>query len=1004
MPINPDIETALLDISRQAFRDEQACVHELLEHTAVFQEQGQAILERAEHYVEDIRSEDHLSGVEGFIHQYGLDNKEGVAIMCLAESLLRIPDSTTADALIHDKFKEADWEAHMQDEASLFVNAPTWGLMLTGGVVNLGDMTRDPIGKTLGKLASKLGEPVIRTALKHAMTILGKQFVLGTTIESALKKAEKLADQGYIFSFDMLGEGARSMEQADKFFEAYYHAITVLGQQNDPAKPLAEQSGISIKLSALHPRYEALQRERVMQELLLRVKELLQHAQKNHMIVSIDAEESWRLDLSLELYHTLLTDPLFKDYNGIGFVLQAYQKRAMPVLKFLVEQARLHQKIIPLRLVKGAYWDTEIKYAQEQGLEGYPVFTRKSHTDVSYLACAKYILEQGEIFYPQFATHNALTVASILENAGDRPFEFQRLYGMGEDFYDQQVKKRPVRIYAPVGSHKELLPYLIRRLLENGANSSFVNLVVDKEEPIGYLLTSPVGKAIAHDGLPREDIPLPQNIYTDRLNSKGLDRGNYAHITYLQGVIDRNKEATWAVQEKATPEDVSQAVKKAAESFPKWNGQPMNERADMADAIAQAIVDNRDELLGLLVYEAKKTVMDALMEIREAEDFCRYYAACARELAMPHSLPGPTGETNQLSYEGKGVFACISPWNFPLSIFTGQVVAALLAGNSVIAKPAEQTPCIAQFMVKLMHQAGVPKEVLQLVIGGGKIGSMLVEQDGVDGVAFTGSTATARYIQAALAEREQTPIATMIAETGGQNAMIVDSTALLEQVVDDIVHSAFGCAGQRCSALRVAYIQEDIYLQLTALLAGAMQELKVGSAASLATDVGEIIDDEAQKVLQTHCKQIVAQTVGMATLSEKEGIFTVPHAFAIENIDILEQEVFGPILHIISFASDQLDNVIRAINSTGYGLTCGIHSRIEERIAYITSHIRAGNIYINRGMTGAMVGTQPFGGMGLSGTGPKAGGPNYLKRFMVEKTCTNNVTAIGGNLVLLQQK
>ncbi len=993
-------------ISEQQFLNEKESVTALLQRCDVFQARSAEIFDRAEQYVEKIRRTPSDSGVEGFMRQYGLSKKEGIAVLCMAEALLRIPDAETADALIEDKLQAAEWKDYFGKSKSLFINASTYGLALGTSITNLDK--GEGFSGILGKMVNRLGEPVLRAAMRTAMQMLGGQFVMGRSIQEALKKARQLGKKGYVFSYDMLGEGARTMAQAEGFYDAYLQAITTIGDDESRM-----EDGISIKLSAIFPRYELLKKERVMNELVPKLKELLLVAKQRKVAVSLDAEEAERLDIQLMVFEALLNDQDLRDYAGLGFVLQAYQKRAIYVLEWLLEQSQKRPCKMPVRLVKGAYWDSEIKVAQEKGLENYPVFTRKSHTDVSYLACARMLLENPDAFYPQFATHNALTVASILEIADHADFEFQRLFGMGEGFYeqlleDQSLSKR-VRIYAPVGSYDALLPYLIRRLLENGANSSFVNLVVDENEPIAVLLKSPLEKVYEHLAFAdwdARDMVLPVEIYGDeRPNSYGVDVGNSFDLGKLLLQRDAvNVLRLPNMREAMSAEQVTRTVNIAGDAFKRWNHIDVNMRAAMLERAADLLIERRSEAMWLLADEAGKTLEDAIAEVREAEDFLRYYAAQARALFEPALMPGPTGEENVLTHEGRGVVVCISPWNFPLAIFIGQVAAALVAGNAVLAKPAEQTPRIACWMAAIMHEAGVPEEVLQLVIGRGRdVGPVLTGSPLVNAVAFTGSTETAQNIAKSLAQREGA-LARLIAETGGQNCMVVDSTALLEQATDDIIHSAFGSAGQRCSALRVCYVQEDIADELIRMLKGAMAELKVGDPHDAATDVGPVIDANAKEILEAHIAKMKKQALLCAEtpiIKGLEGHYVAPHLFEIKAISMLEREVFGPILHVIRYRAGAVEDVVREINQTGYGLTFGLHTRIEERIHWFARHVRAGNIYINRSMTGAVVGTQPFGGMGLSGTGPKAGGPHYLQAFVTEKTITNNLTAIGGNVQLL---
>lgn len=1030
------------DISAKAWMDEAEAVTRLIDSFSHAQSMERGIRKRAETLVSQIRKKSG-AGVEAFLHEYGLDTREGVAVMCLAEALLRIPDAETANRLIRDKFEGAEWNKYVGGSDSLFVNASSWGLLFTGKVVDLGADKNGKPANVLGKLVSKFGEPVIREALKAAMRFIGAQFVLGETIDNALDRSAPWLGKGFRFSYDILGEGARSDEQAMGYVRAYRDAITKIGAYAK-GKALFEAPGISVKLSALHPRYQFSQEKRVMQELLPRLKEILLLAKEHRITVSIDAEESTRLDIEMLLFAEIFADPAFTGWNGIGFVVQAYQKRAFYVIDFLAELAHKHHRVMPLRLVKGAYWDSEIKWAQVGGLPAYPVFTRKEHTDVSYLACADKILKHADCFYPQFATHNARTLATIEALAKhyhvkEQAFEFQRLHGMGEKLYDAVIGAQACRIYAPVGPHKDLLAYLIRRLLENGANTSFVNLLMDEETPLDELLADPIEKARQRGGKPNDHIPPPVALYGKaRKNSSGLDLGNLAMAEMLKSQLasfEGNqwssepmlavpiKESSWReVNEpahinkaagkarSATKEDLDAAIGAAQRAFPRWAAMPVSERARCLRDAGDRIEAHGAELIALLSREAGKTVADGIAEVREAADFCRYYAAEAEKLmGGVETLTGPTGESNQLGTHPRGIFGCISPWNFPLAIFTGQVVAALATGNCVLAKPADQTTLVAACAVALLHEAGIPRDVLQLVPGRGSvIGSGMAADPRVSGIVFTGSMETARLINQTLAKRKG-PIPVLIAETGGQNCMVVDSSALLEQAIDDIVLSAFGSAGQRCSALRVLYVQEDIADALMTLLAGAMQELKLGHPIDLATDIGPVIDGEARRMLHEHIERMQqeARLIAAAPLSPEiavQGYFVAPHAFEIDSIRQLDKEVFGPVLHVIRFKASDIERVADEINSTGFGLTFGLQSRIEDHVAFFTSHIRAGNMYVNRSMTGAVVGVQPFGGEGLSGTGPKAGGPLYLTRFLTERTVTINTAAIGGNLQLLSDK
>jgi RHH-type proline utilization regulon transcriptional repressor/proline dehydrogenase/delta 1-pyrroline-5-carboxylate dehydrogenase len=983
--------------------------------------------------------DDAIHMIDALLLEYSLDTREGVLLMCLAEALMRIPDSATADALIKDKLTIADWKKHLKQSKSLLVNASTWGLLLTGKVITLDTRIDAEPASIINKLVNRLSEPVVRQAMNQAMKIMGKQFVLGRTITEALTNSRKNREAGFTYSYDMLGEAALTKQDAEKYFTAYTQAIKAAG--NDTFSTVkSPRPTISIKLSALHPRYETHQQQRVMSELGERMLALINLARELNVGITIDAEEMDRLELSLNLFERLYTDSSVKGWGNLGLVVQAYSKRALPVLCWLAALANEQGDLIPVRLVKGAYWDSEVKHAQQMGLESYPVFTRKESTDVSYLACARFLLgEQVKgLIYPQFATHNAHTVASILSMAAHEQYEFQRLHGMGDALYHTVMENfdAQVRIYAPVGSHKDLLPYLVRRLLENGANSSFVHRLIDQKTPVESLTEHPVTQLKQYASLANDRIPLPPQIYGDsRINSQGININVMSQCLPLYEQVQRFFNHSWLagpiingeliqqgeVMRVHAPFDhvihvgstyladqsiAEQAVSIAHHAFVGWNITPVEKRAAMLDKSADLLEEHRSELIALCHLEAGKTLQDAIDEVREAVDFCRYYANQARHnFAVALQLDSPTGESNELYLQGKGVFVCISPWNFPLAIFTGQIMAALVAGNTVIAKPAEQTSLIAARAVELFHQAGIPGNVLQLVPGlGSQVGPVLTSDERIAGVAFTGSTETAQRINRSLAARKGA-IATLVAETGGQNAMIVDSTALPEQVIKDVVASAFASAGQRCSALRVLFLQEDVADNMLQLLKGAMAELKVGNPCELDTDVGPVIDGAAQQSLLKHIEHmretaaLIAE--GQRPLNTTSGHFVAPVAFEIQRMDQLSKEHFGPILHVIRYPASKLDDVIEQINQSGYGLTLGIHSRNETTSRTIDAKARVGNVYINRNQIGAVVGVQPFGGLGLSGTGPKAGGPHYLLRFATERTRTINTTAIGGNATLL---
>ncbi|HVJ54482.1 MAG TPA: bifunctional proline dehydrogenase/L-glutamate gamma-semialdehyde dehydrogenase PutA [Aliidongia sp.] len=974
-------------------------------------------------------------GIDAFLHQYELSSTEGVVLMCLAEALLRIPDAETVDRLIRDKIGPADWQKHVGQSSSLFVNASTWALMLTGRMVKLENGQGEP-ASLLKRLITRSGEPVIRQAVTAAMRILGRQFVMGRTIDEALGRAAPAEKTGYRHSYDMLGEAARTAADAERYFDSYRTAIAKIGAAVK-GRSIADAPSISVKLSALHPRYELAQRARVMEELLPKVKALALDAKRLAMGFTVDAEEADRLDLSLDLIEALALDPDLAGWDGLGLAVQAYQIRALPVIDYLADLARRGRRRLMVRLVKGAYWDTEVKRAQERGLDSYPVFTRKASTDVNYLACARRMLAAGDAIYPMFATHNALSLAAIVELAGNRTdFEFQRLHGMGEALYEQVVGSdklaRPCRVYAPVGSHEDLLAYLVRRLLENGANSSFVNRLVDERAPIDEIVADPIAKLRGLATRPHPRIPLPRQLYGTRLNSRGRDLADIPTLLELQAALDKAAERTVAAAPliggvmgngkpvpaldpsdrrrtigsvvTATRDDAAAAIGRAQRAQRAWDEAGAEHRAQILERAADTLEARLADFMALIIREGGRTVGNALDEVREGVDFCRYYAQQARAQFGTEPLPGPTGERNSYRLHGRGVFVCISPWNFPLAIFLGQVTAALAAGNAVVAKPAEQTPLVAIEAVRLLHEAGVPADALHLLPGDGSIGAALVADPRIAGVAFTGSTEVAQIINRVLAARSG-PIVPFIAETGGVNVMIADSSALPEQVVADVLRSAFDSAGQRCSALRVLFVQSDIADQLSTMLAGALAELRLGDPGLIATDIGPVIDQEARAALDSHADRMAREAKKVAQLTlppgTEEGTFFAPRIFEIERLDQLPGEVFGPILHIIRWPASRLPEILGAIDAIGYGLTLGIHSRIDETVRQITDAVRVGNIYVNRNMVGAVVGVQPFGGEGLSGTGPKAGGPRYLARFAAERVISVDTTAAGGNASLL---
>lgn len=993
--------------------DETELVEKLITAATLPTDAVNHIQKKAEQLVSQVRKTRlNQGGLDAFLYQYDLSSQEGIALMCLAEALLRIPDKATVNKLIRDKITRADWEEHLGQSESLFVNAATWGLMLTGKIISPSEKDSHALHKTLKKLVARGGEPFIRKTMAHAMKILGNQFVMGQTITKAIKRSQPLEKQGYLFSYDMLGEAARTMADANRYFNSYQKAIEKIGEATVGKTPITG-SGISIKLSALHPRYEYSQQDIIIPYLTQKLLTLAIHCKKVNIGLTVDAEEAERLDISIEIIKRVFCDPALKNWDGFGLALQSYQKRGYYLIDELAQIARSQNKKFMIRLIKGAYWDGEIKNAQVKGLSGYPVFTRKIATDVSFLACAKKILSYSDAFYPAFATHNAYSLAAILnmaESARVKHFEFQCLHGMGYTLYDQVVGKKnlniPCRVYAPVGGHEDLLAYLVRRLLENGANTSFVNRIIDEKIPVSEIIMDPVNKLKSTESKPHPHIPLPRNLYgSSRQNSMGINLTNSDDIKKL---YENLKNPSY---EKIDPNtiDPETVLKTAHKAFEHWEHTPVETRAACLDKTADLLEERMAQFMSITIEEGKKTIPDAIAEVREAIDFCRYYAKEAREkLAHPENMPGPTGETNQLFLRGRGPMVCISPWNFPLAIFMGQVTAALVTGNPVIAKPAGQTIHIAMAAVSLLHEAGIPKDVLQLCpISGKLIGNKIIPDNRIKGVIFTGSTETAQQINQTLANRSG-QLVPFIAETGGQNAMIVDSSALPEQVVADVVTSAFMSAGQRCSALRVLFLQEDIADKTIEMLKGAMETLVLGNPRELSTDIGPVIDQAAKKTLEEHIEKLKADKqhakliyqIPLKSDHQKDS-YLGPCAFEISNINILTREVFGPVLHIVRFKAQDLDKVIESINNTGYGLTMGIHSRIDETIHYIQSRMKAGNIYVNRSMIGAVVGTQPFGGEGLSGTGPKAGGPHYLLRLCTERTVTINTTAAGGNTSLM---
>ncbi|MGC6330841.1 bifunctional proline dehydrogenase/L-glutamate gamma-semialdehyde dehydrogenase PutA [Rhizorhabdus sp. FW153] len=1015
------------------YQDEAEVVRSLLDRQPFDPAQRAAVVAEAVALVEGARAATKKQGVvESFLQQFSLGTREGLALMCLAEALLRTPDADTRDRLIAEKIGSADWASHLGKSDSLFVNASTWGLMLTGRLVDVDEEARRDLGGFLKRMTARLGEPVIRQAVGAAVRMMGEQFVLGRTIADALTRARK---EAFLCSFDMLGEGARTAADAERYERIYADAIEAVGQAASGAGPELGH-GVSVKLSALCPRYEAVQEARVWEELYPRVKRLALIAARHDLNFAIDAEEADRLVISLKMIEKLVREPELGSWQGLGVVVQAYQKRGLAVIAALRDLAESSGRRIMVRLVKGAYWDSEIKRAQVAGRPDYPVFTTKAATDLSYLVCAQALIDASPALYPQFASHNAHTLAAVrrmAEQAG-AVIEHQRLHGMGEALYDAaeaRYGKLRLRAYAPVGGHEELLPYLVRRLLENGANTSFVHALLDEQVPADLVVADPIAAVAAQpDRHPR--IPVPADIYgAGRANPLGRDYS----LVEARNIAERatqltagERETTGAIVEgrlvaaasepvtspadrsrvigyvsTATPADVDRAIEAARRAQPRWNRLGGNGRAPVLRAMADAMEAEMDGFIALLSLEAGKTLNDGVAEVREAIDFCRYYAELAeRQFGAPTILAGPVGETNQLELGGRGLFACISPWNFPLAIFTGQIAAALAAGNAVLAKPAEQTPLVAARAVRLFHKAGLDPALLALLPGdGATVGGAIVNHPGIDGVAFTGGTETAWAINRQLAARNG-PIIPFIAETGGLNGMFVDTTALKEQVVDDVILSAFGSAGQRCSALRLLFVPHDSADELIDTIRGAMDALVIGDPSSPSTDVGPVIDADARMALEAHRERLSREATILHTCEAPSGgDFFAPLIAEIPSADFLEREVFGPILHVVRYDPADLATVAGRLASRGYGLTLGIHSRIERFAAEVRELVPAGNVYVNRSIIGAVVGVQPFGGEGLSGTGPKAGGPHALLRYATERALSVNITAQGGDPALL---
>jgi RHH-type proline utilization regulon transcriptional repressor/proline dehydrogenase/delta 1-pyrroline-5-carboxylate dehydrogenase len=1023
--------------------DEDAAVAALLADAPLDAAGRASVAAEARNLVTRARALKRRKGVmESFLEEFGLSNAEGLALMCLAEALLRVPDEETADKLIAEKISTGQWAEHLGKSDHWLVNAGTFGLMMTGHVVNLPQELKGEASEVVGKLIKRMGEPVVRAGAMQAMRILGEQFVLGRNINAALKRGANMVRAGGAtrYSFDMLGEGARTNEDAVRYLAAYANAIDAVGEDADNKGPHAS-NGISVKLSALHPRYESRQEERVMRELYPRVLQLAEQAKKWNIGLTMDAEEADRLVMSMHLFERLALEPSLKGWEGLGLAIQAYQKRTRALIEYLTQLARKRGTTIQTRLVKGAYWDGEVKRAQVMGRVDFPVWTTKAATDVHYLACARDLFRAGGAIFPQFATHNAHTVAAVRRmgaSAGRDQFEFQRLHGMGEALYAALEHPVPVRVYAPVGGHEDLLPYLVRRLLENGANTSFVHSFLDDDVSPDVVAADPMATLEANPHRHRRLPPPPQLFGASRKNSTGRDLSIEADREALRGAVKRSDSThyiaapvvdgvtlkpsegssrhpsvasnspadpkrTVGIVASATEQDVINACGDAKAAHAEWDALGGAERGRILRAMADALQGNQDALCALLAREAGRGLQDALDEVREAVDFCRYYAAEAeRLLAGPIALPSPAGETDHLELHGRGPFVCISPWNFPLAIFTGQIAAALAAGNTVVAKPAEQTPLVAALAVDLFYKAGLPFEVLHLLPGDGQVGAWMVNDPRIAGVAFTGSTEVARIINRTLAAKDG-PIVPLIAETGGLNGMFVDTTALKEQVVDDVIASAFQSAGQRCSSLRVLFLPNDTADGVLETLLGAMDTLVIGDPADPFTDIGPIIDAEAKANLDKHIAKMrtEAKVLKQLDVSKLGGNFFGPAVIELKSLDQIDKEVFGPILHVVRYDPSDVAKVGAKLAAKGYGLTLGVHSRLESFADEVKKAVPAGNVYVNRTIVGAVVGVQPFGGSGLSGTGPKAGGPFYLPRFAEERAVSVNIAAQGGDPHLL---
>ena len=1032
-----NLEITFDEINKISYASESLVAKNLLDYLKPeYNKRLVNIEDRANEIVEAVRkSIKSDSPIENLLQEYELNTKEGTVLLCLAEALLRIPDKKTIDRLLEDKFSSVDWKKHISADKGVFVNASSWAFFLTGNILDKKITDKTKLEETYKSLLKKSTEPIIRKAVKKAVTILARQFVFKPTIEEGMKFTESEKYKKNIFSFDMLGEGARTMEDAERYFQDYINSIHAVGKQLNNSSEIKYANGVSIKISALHPRYERNKSDDLEKELLPKLVKLCEISKQYNIQLCIDAEENYRLILSLKILDKLSSNRNLLGWNGLGLAVQAYQKRAFYVIDWLDKLAKRDNRVINVRLVKGAYWDSEIKLAQELGVPNYPVFTRKSLTDLSWMACAKKLFSLQKNIFPQFATHNAYSIAFIEEFGKDKIFEFQRIHGMADKIHEyfnrySSDNYQKCRIYAPVGEYNDLLPYLMRRLLENGANTSFVNKINDPKLDIKEIIADPLDIIDQYSQIPNPQIPLPPDIYLpERKNSKGYDLDNeytrlqienifssidlsYKAFSIVKGIdVDDESRKVFNPSKLdqslgyvafASESTVRKSLEIASNYFSYWKNVEVENKVEIINKFADLLEANQEKLVKICVLEAGKTIKDSINDLREAIDFCYYYSSEAiRVFKDPIILKGPTGEKNKLVYEGKGVIFAISPWNFPIAIFTGQIVSALLAGNTVIAKPAEKTSIIAYEIAKLFLKAGLPVGSLQLLIGKGRnIGQIVLNDTRIKGVVFTGSCETAKKIQNDLVKREG-EIIPFMAETGGLNFMIIDSSALTEQVVDDAIESGFNAAGQRCSALRILAIQDEVYDKTLKMLIGATKKIKIGLPNLLSTDIGPVIDQEAKDRINNHVKSFKSKVLSQSPLESKyQGYYVTPTIIEIENLNEVKEEIFGPVIHVYKYKSNEIEKLISDINKMNYGLTLGIQSRIENTINYIFNNANIGNIYINRNIVGAVVGVQPFGGRGLSGTGPKAGGPNYLLKFANEKSYSYNTTAAGGNATL----